>query len=124
NAEIIAAIDYLNRECFIQFPQIDVCNLEAMPRKQFWNGINGADSHFVWGAACHYEAAKNQLIGNAQLIRSFARHQKRCRRAIGKLRRISGRYGTLSASGIEHRFKRKQSVERGLGAIALISVAG
>src|SRR5882724_519160 len=104
DAEMMEAIDNLHGKSLIELPDVYLVHLQPGAPEQFGHSVNRPDSHFVGIAAGHLEAAKNQLIRNAELISTLARHQQRGRRAVRKLRRISGGDGTLAAMRIKMRF--------------------
>src|SRR5437867_731423 len=47
DAELVARIQALASEGFVQLPEIDVVDLEAMALQQFWHGVDRADAHLV-----------------------------------------------------------------------------
>src|SRR4051812_2836186 len=88
DAEAIAAINYLHRKCFVEFPEIDIVNFQALALKQFGDGEYRADAHLVGFATGDLEAAKNQLIRDTELIGAFARHEESGGSSVGKLRGV------------------------------------
>src|SRR5262249_54027127 len=45
DAELVAAIDYLAGECFVQFPQADIVHLQPVALEQFRNRVHRSDTH-------------------------------------------------------------------------------
>src|SRR5262249_50154047 len=68
NSQAVAAIDHLHRESFVEFPNVDVAQSDAGTLQQFRDGEYRTDAHFVGVAAGDLKAAKDQLVGNAQLV--------------------------------------------------------
>src|SRR6266852_5999976 len=123
NAETVAAVNNLNCESFVEFPKVDVVDLEVLTPEQFGNGKHRANAHFVGLAAGDLEAAKDELVRNVEFIGTLARHKKCGGGSVRELRRVPCRHRALSAVGIEMRFQREQSFQRGVGTIALVAVA-
>src|SRR6476661_3670389 len=119
DAETVAAVDYLHRESFIEFPEIDVFDLQSVALEQFGHSEDWTDAHFVGFTAGDLEAAENHLVGDAPLVGTLTGHEQGGGSSVGQLRGIPCRYRTLSAVGIEVGLEREQCFERGLGAIAL-----
>src|SRR6266571_3396287 len=82
-----------------------------------------ADSHFVRLAAGDRESAEDQLVTDAKLVGALPQHEQRGRRAVGELRRVSGRHRTLPTGLVEERLQRRQSFERRVRTVAFIPVA-
>src|SRR5690242_15521088 len=57
DAESVAAIDDLAGKRLVQFPQIDVVDLETVLLEQLRHGKDRADPHLVRGASGHRDAA-------------------------------------------------------------------
>ena len=119
---MMEAINNLHGKSFIQFPDVDVFHLQPSALEQFGHGVNRADPHFIGIAARHLEAAKNQLIWNAELVSALARHQQRGGSAVRKLRRIARRNGAFSAVRIKMRLERQQAFQRCVRPVALVFV--
>src|SRR5437588_10367871 len=47
DAELVARIQTLAGESFVQFPDVDVVDLQPMALQQFRNGVDRADAHLV-----------------------------------------------------------------------------
>src|SRR5256885_50983 len=75
NTELIAAIQHLNRERFVQFPQTDVVNGEPVTRQQLWNRVDGPDAHLVRLEPCDGHAPVNSQWRQATALRLPALHQ-------------------------------------------------
>src|SRR6476620_398929 len=58
NAEAVAAIEHLARERFVELPQVDVADLEALASEQLGHGEHRPDAHLVGLAAGDGEAAE------------------------------------------------------------------
>src|SRR5579863_7627557 len=58
NAELVAAIDHLHSEGFVQLPEPDIVHVEIEAFQEFGNGENRANSHLVRLCANHGHAAK------------------------------------------------------------------
>src|SRR5947207_334815 len=82
NTDLVATVDHLHGECFIQFPQVDVVDLLAGVGKQLRNGEHGADTHFVRLAAGDGETAKDAHRRQATCGGLFVAHDRACRRAV------------------------------------------
>ena len=85
DAERVGAIEHLDSECLVEFPQADVADLEAEALEQFGDGIDRADAHFVGLGACdgHTEIASER--GKAALRRHLAGHNDTGRGAVAEL---------------------------------------
>src|ERR1700730_1981882 len=59
DAELVAAIDHLHREGFVQFPEIDIVDLETMTLEKPRHGVDRADPHLVGFTTCRDEAAED-----------------------------------------------------------------
>src|SRR6266704_823400 len=47
DAELVAAMDDLHRECLVQLPQVDVIDLEPVSLEQPGHGIDRSNAHLV-----------------------------------------------------------------------------
>ena len=61
DAQTVAAVDHLDSESFVEFPEIDVFDLEALALQQFRNGKDRADAHFIGFAAGDWNPRKMSL---------------------------------------------------------------
>src|SRR5207302_648858 len=59
DADLVATVDHLHSECFVQFPQVDIADHLARVGEQLRNGEHGADTHFVRLAAGDGKTAKD-----------------------------------------------------------------
>src|ERR1700761_8079694 len=59
NAELVAAIDHLDREGLIELPEIDVVDLQAVALEQPGHGDHRANTHLVGFHACRDETAED-----------------------------------------------------------------
>ncbi len=59
DTQLIAAVNHLHREGFIQFPQADVADLQAGLLEQLGHGKDRADTHLVGSATGNGHAAVN-----------------------------------------------------------------
>ena len=58
DAEAVAAVHDLNRECFVELPQIDVVDLQAGALQEPGHREDRTDAHLVGLAAGYREAAE------------------------------------------------------------------
>src|SRR5258708_25527223 len=57
DAEAVAAIKRLHGEGFVELPEVDVFDLEAVLLQELRHGKDGADPHLVWLTPRHRHAA-------------------------------------------------------------------
>src|SRR6202140_634158 len=56
--ELVAAIDHLHGEGFVQFPEIDIVDRQPMTLEQSWHRKNRSDAHSIRLATALHEATK------------------------------------------------------------------
>src|SRR6266481_1858057 len=122
NAQPVTAVNHLHGKGFIQLPHVDIIHLQAGPLQQLRNGEDRTDAHFIRIASGNLEAAKNELVRNAQLIGALAGHQQRDRSSIRELRRVSCRYASLAAGLIKMRLQSQQAFEGSIRTVALVFI--
>src|SRR5579871_6600709 len=54
-AELVAAVDHLHREGLVQFPEVDILDLQPVALEQLGHGEDRADAHLVRFAPHHLE---------------------------------------------------------------------
>src|SRR5271156_4957895 len=119
NAELVAAVDNLTGEGFIEFPQADVVDFEPVAFEQLGNREYRSDSHLVRLASCYRHPAINSQRVQSALLGLFALHQDAGRDPVRELARVAG--GDKSARPL-HRWKGSESVQSGAGAIAFVAL--
>src|SRR3546814_10615381 len=90
DAELVAAIDHLTGERFIQFPEADVRHSQAIAFEQLRNREHRTDAHLVRLAAGNREATIDTERLEATTLGLLAAHQHRDRYALRPLRGIAG----------------------------------
>ncbi len=76
DAEPVAAIDDLDGESFVEFPEVDVFDFQSLALEQLGHGEDGADAHFIGLATGDLKAAENQFVGDAEFVGALARHEQ------------------------------------------------
>ena len=71
NTELVATIENLHRERFVEFPQVDVIHTEAATFEQSGHGKHGTDSHFVGLAARDRGAAGGVGIAAVEIAKTM-----------------------------------------------------
>ena len=119
DAELVAAVEHLDRERLVQFPQADVVHLEAEALEQLGHREHRADAHLVGLGAGdrHADVAAERL--EPALLGERGVHHDAGGRAVAKLAGVAG--GDVGA-GAQHRLKRGEAFERRVGAVALVLV--
>src|SRR5206468_3454109 len=108
NSQAVAAIDDLDGERLVQLPQVNVSDGEAESLEQLGHRKHGADPHLVRLAPGNGKSTKDDFGFHAKRLGPVALHHEHSASAVGKLRRVSGRYRALSAVRIEVRLERGQ----------------
>ena len=85
NAQLVAAVNHLHGKGFVEFPQINVADLEAQASQHLGDGEHGADAHFVRFAAGHGKAEKAAQRFQAFLFRQGFIHDDAGTSAVRKL---------------------------------------
>ncbi len=101
DAELVAAVQHLHGEGFVQLPQVDVLHRQAQLLEHLGHGEDGADAHLVGLAARHGEAeeAAQGLEALAACI-VFARDDAGTS-AVGELARVAGRDHAARQRGLD-----------------------
>src|SRR4051812_42394488 len=116
DAELVAAIDHLHRKGFVQFPEVDVVDAEAMTLQQPRHREYRADAHLVRLAARGDKTAEDAERFQAAPGGFLVAHDHRGAGAVGELTGIAGGDGkTLAPYGLEA----SEAFRRGVGARAL-----
>src|SRR5882672_9130168 len=71
DAETLRAVEDLNREGLVEFPQVDVGDGLAGAFQQLRDGEHRADTHFIRLASGHGEAAEDAERLEPELARAF-----------------------------------------------------
>src|SRR4051794_24711134 len=117
DAELVAAIQHLHRESFVQLPQADVVDGQAMTLEQARHGEYRADAHLVRLAAGGDEAAEDAERVQPALCRFLVAHDHARAGAVRKLAGIAGGdRKSLATDGLEA----GEAFCGGLGARALV----
>src|SRR5690242_18576014 len=90
DAELVAAIDHLHREGFVELPEIDVVDLQAVPLEQPRHGIDRSHAHLVRLAARRDKAAEDAKRLQSLPRRKLVAHDHGRAGAIRKLAGIAG----------------------------------
>src|SRR5215831_663480 len=122
NAELVAAVDHLRGEGLVQLPHADVLELDAGPLEQLRDRVHGTDAHLVGLAPGHGEAAEDQLRLDPERLGAIHRHEQRGGGAVGELGGVPRRHRALSAVLVEVRRQFEETLERGVGTVALVLV--
>ena len=99
DAELVAAIDHLDRISLVELPEIDVVDLQIVPLQKPRNRGDRADAHFVRLDAGGDEATEDAKRLQALLCRDLVAHDHASRRAVGELAGIS----SADSLALEHR---------------------
>src|SRR5579883_1216352 len=118
DAQPVAAVERLARKGFVELPQVNVVDAEAMARQQLRNCEHWANAHLVRLAAGDREAPEGAERLKPALFGKLGVHDQAGRRAVGKLARIAGRNEAALAYGRE----RGQTFKRGVGAVSLVAL--
>ena len=119
DAELVARVQALAGEGFVQLPQVDVVDLQAMARQQSGDRKHRAYAHLVGLAARHCPALESaqRLQPTALGLLGFHQHDRSA--AVGELAGIAG--GDEVARTAD-RLELGQASQRGVGAVALVTV--
>src|SRR4051812_26442707 len=116
NAHTIAAIDDLDREGFVQLPQVDVPDLLAGLLEELRHREHRADSHLARVAAGDREAAENTERGQIALRGFLVTHDHGGRSAVGELAGVARGDAAAFDRGLDLR----HALVGGIGADALV----
>src|SRR5688572_26487321 len=89
DAELVAAVDDLHGERFVEFPQVDIRDRLAGALQQLRHREHGPDTHFVGLASGNREASKDAQWLEIQFFGTRGAHHHAGRRAIGELAGIA-----------------------------------
>src|SRR5436190_2255367 len=115
DAELVARIQALASEGFVQLPEIDVVDLEAMALQQFWHGVDRADAHLVGFAASSSPGDEAAERMQAALLRVLGFHQHDGGSTVRELAGVAR--GDVFA-GAPHRFELGEAFHRRVGTVA------
>ena len=118
NAELVAAVERLAGEGFVELPQVNVVHFEPLALQQAGHGEHGADAHFVRLAARDRKALEAPQRGEIALFGFLGFHHNHSRRPIRQLGGVAGGDEMLLAA---HRLEPAQTFQRGVGAVAVIA---
>src|SRR3954447_8826119 len=90
DAELVARIEALAGEGFIELPEIDVVDLQAMALQEFRHGVDRADAHLVRLAAGRRPRNETAERVEAALLGVLGFHQHDRRRTVRELAGIAG----------------------------------
>ena len=120
DAELVLAVEHLDRERLVQFPQADVVDLEPETLEQFGHREHRADAHFVGLGArdrhADVAAERGQILLFAATSASMITHADEPSDSWLALPAV------MWVSGAEHRLEARQAFERGVGAVAFVLV--
>ena len=119
DAQLVAAVDNLRGERFVQFPQIDVVHGQAVTLEQLRNRIDRADTHFVRLATGDAEAAEDTHRLDVLLLGYGAVHNHAHRGAIRQLGGVTGGDELVRAT---NRLQALQTFDGGARTVALVAI--
>src|SRR5260370_13794763 len=90
NAELVAAVDDLAGEGFVEFPQADVVDLEPVAFQQLGHREDRSDSHLVRLASRDRHPAIDSPRMQPALLALFALHQNTDRASARNLAPVAG----------------------------------
>ena len=91
NAELVATVNDLHGEGFVQLPQVDVFDFQAGALEQFRHGEHRTDTHFVRLTASHRKSAKHAYGCKTFAGRQLVAHDELCRGTVGELTGVARR---------------------------------
>lgn len=101
NAQVIAAVERLAGESFIEFPQANVTYLQVVLAEELGNGVYGADTHFFWRVAGDHHAPIYPQWLQAALFGQLALHQHTGGCPVGQLTGVTCRDAAALNHGLE-----------------------
>src|SRR5690606_4491881 len=116
DAQEVTAVQRLYCECFVQLPQADVVNAQAVLLEQLGNGVDRADTHFLGRVAGDGHATVDTQGLQAARLGQLAIHQDTGGGTVGQLAGVAG--GDEAA--FDHGLEALQAFQRGLGAVAFV----
>ncbi len=121
DAELVARIQALAGEGFVELPEVDVVDLEAMALQQLRHGEDRADAHLVRLAARRRPGDETAERLQAALFGVLGFHQHDSRRAVRELAGVAG--GDVFAGALD-RLELGEAFHGGLGPVAFVAVDG
>src|SRR5439155_9443880 len=115
--ELVAAIDHLHREGLVQFPEINIVDLESVSLEQAGNGMDRADTHFVRFTTRRNEAAEDTERLQPFLRRELVAHDHSGTGAVRELARIAAGNGEAWPLGW---LDASKTLGRGIGTWPLV----
>src|SRR5258708_22875595 len=112
NAQPVAAVKHLARKGFVELPQINIVDIEALARQQLGNAEHRADAHLVRLAARDREAPECTERLQPALFSELRVHQHAGGGAVREPAALTGR----DEAALAHRRKRGEAFERRVGA--------
>src|SRR5208283_1727927 len=91
DAEMIAAIERLDRESFIELPEPDVADFQSVAGEEFRDREDRTDPHFLRRATRHRNASIDAERLETAPFRKLRLHQDARRSAVGKLAGVARR---------------------------------
>ena len=119
DAELVAAVETLAGEGFVQFPEVDVADLKAVALQQTRDREDRADAHFIRLAAGDGPTLEGAQGLQAAALGFLCFHHHDGGGAVGELAGIACRD---ELAGALYRLKLGEAFERRVGAIALVAV--
>ena len=125
DAKLVAAVEALAGESFVQLPQVDVIDLEARALQKARHGEDRADAHFFRFAAGNRETAEGAERLQAALFGFLGFHDHHGGSAVGELGCITGSdvlaFLDLLAA-LEHRLQALERFQRRARTVALVAI--
>ena len=90
NAQRVAAIQHLHRKGFVEFPQVNIADLQAQARQHFRHRDHRANAHLIGLTARHRKAQKTPQRLQPALLHQPLVHYHHRTRAVGELAGVSG----------------------------------
>ena len=117
NTQLALAVQGLRSKGFVQLPQVDILNGQAVALEQLGHGKHGANAHLIGLATGHGKATESAQRLEAQTLGHLRLHHHAGTRPIGQLRSIA--CGDEVARAL-HRLQLGQTFQRGAGAVAVV----
>src|SRR6059058_778433 len=121
DAELVAGIEALAGEGFVELPEIDVLDLQAIALQQLRHGVDRSDAHLIRLAARRRPANEAAERIETALLGVLGFHQHDRRRAVGELAGVAG--GDVFAGALD-RLELGEAFHGGLGTVALVAIDG
>jgi len=127
DAQAVAAIQDLAGEGLVQFPQVDVLDLQAVLGEQLGDGEDGANAHLVRLTPRHRHAAVDAERLEAAAFGFAGFHENAGRGPVGKLGRVAGGDEAPGLDRVaigEDGLEAVEAGQVGLGPVALVLAQG